>query len=145
MPESFAKPIHIYDAATPLGAVLSRAKALSLDYSENWVMSASFLGRIPDQPVTLSSGKNHYLQGEGIREKGARWVERNKAERKKHWFIRQASFPAVSEDYVVRASRLASPVPTCAHLPPAHLSCIDSLSLNHTAEPGVATSSGRLH
>lgn len=75
--------IYISDAATPLGAVPFSAKASSLDYSENWVMSASFLGRIPDQPATLSSGKNHYLQGEGIREKGAKWVERDKTERKK--------------------------------------------------------------
>lgn len=39
--------VHTYDAAAPLGGALCRAKASSLAYCENWVTSASFLGRIP--------------------------------------------------------------------------------------------------
>lgn len=62
-------PVHTYVAATPLGAEFSRAKASRLAYSENWVTAASSPGRIPDLGSHTVTWENHYLQGEGVREK----------------------------------------------------------------------------
>lgn len=75
-------PVHTYDAATPLEAELCRAKASKLVYSENWVISASFLGRIPgpaSHAVTweesLPAGGGGKREGDEMGGEGPSWEE----------------------------------------------------------------------
>lgn len=84
------RPIHTYGVVTPLGAAVSRAKASSLVYSENWVTSASFLGRIPGPASHTVIWEVSYLQGEGDKRERQRGT---KLGRRKHWLTRQASLP----------------------------------------------------
>lgn len=63
-------PVYAHDATTPLGAELSRAKASRPAYLRTGSPLHLSWARFQNQSATLSSGKNHYQQGEGCKSEG---------------------------------------------------------------------------
>lgn len=63
-------PVCTHDGTTAPGAELSRAKAPRLAYLRTGSPLHLSWARFQTQSATLSSGKNHYLKGEGCKSEG---------------------------------------------------------------------------